>query len=75
MINGQTNYIGKERKREIKADQTSGQAEEKGGEKQMSIFDFLSRKNIPHIIYMNNTYDELQKNLKDATIRIHEMTG
>ena len=37
--------------------------------------DFLSRKNIPHIIYMNNTYDELQKNLKDATIRIHEMTG
>ena len=41
----------------------------------MSIFDFLSRKNIPHIIYMNNTYDELQKNLKDATIRIHEMTG
>ena len=29
MINGQTNYIGKERKREIKADQTSGQAEEK----------------------------------------------
>ena len=31
LINGQTNYIGKERKREIKADQTSGQAEEKGG--------------------------------------------
>lgn len=26
--------------------------------------DFLSRKNIPHIIYMNNTYDELQKTLK-----------
>ena len=31
LINGQTNYIGKERKREIKADQASGQAEEKGG--------------------------------------------
>lgn len=29
LINGQTNYIGKERKREIKADQASGQAEEK----------------------------------------------
>ena len=37
--------------------------------------DFLSRKNIPHIIYMNSTYDELQKNLKDATNKIHEMMG
>ena len=37
--------------------------------------DFLRAKNIPHIIYMNNTYDELQKNLDDATIRVREMMG
>ena len=36
---------------------------------------FLREKSMPHIIYMNNTYDELKKNLEDAAIRIYEMMG